>query len=31
MGILEETAVKAKDAFDVVAKKTGEVWSAQKV
>ena len=31
MGILEETAVKAKDAFDVVAKKTGEVWSVQKV
>lgn len=31
MGILEDTAVKAKDAFDVVAKKTGEVWSAQKI
>lgn len=31
MGIIEETAVKAKDAFDVVAKKTGEVWSAQKI
>lgn len=31
MGIIEDTAVKAKDAFDVVAKKTGEVWSIQKL
>lgn len=30
MGIIEETAVKAKDAFDVVAKKTNEVLSVQK-
>ena len=31
MGIIEDTAVKAKDAFDVVAKKTGEVLSIQKL
>lgn len=31
MGIIEETAVKAKDAFDVVAKKTGEVLNVQKL
>ena len=31
MGFIEETAVKAKDAFDVVAKKTNEVISVQKL
>ncbi|MBQ7129288.1 MAG: zinc ribbon domain-containing protein [Clostridia bacterium] len=31
MGLFEETVVKAKDAFDVAAKKTNEVISIQKL
>ena len=31
MGLFEETAVKAKDAFDAVAKKTNEVIGIQKL
>ena len=31
MGIIEDPAIKARDAFDVVAKKTGEVYTVQKL
>lgn len=31
MGVFEDTVIKAKDAFDVAAKKTEEVWSIQKL